>query len=205
VASDFELLDAWAAGDRAAGGELFRRHFGAVYRFFQNKIAGGTEDLVQQTFLGCVESRDRFRRESGFLTWLLATARNVLLLEYRRRRRKDDRVDFGTMSVMDLGPSPASMVADKVQHRVLLDALRTIPLDYQIALELYLWEGLTGPQLAEVLGISEPGVRSRIARAKDALRKRFGELEATPGELTSSVDDLESWAASLREALSKGE
>jgi RNA polymerase sigma-70 factor (ECF subfamily) len=203
VASDFELLDAWAAGDRAAGGELFRRHFGAVYRFFQNKVSGGAEDLVQQTFLGCIEGRDRFRRESGFLTWLLATARNVLLLEYRRRRRKDDRIDFGTMSAVDLGPSPASVVAAKVEHRLLLEALRTIPVDYQIALELYLWEGLTGPQLAEVLGISEPGVRSRIARAKDALRKRVSELQASPADVASTLADLDQWAASLREQMAE--
>lgn len=201
MTSDFELLDAWAAGDRTAGGELFRRHFRAVYRFFQNKIDRGTEDLVQQTFLGCIESRDRFRRESGFLTWLLATARNVLLLEYRRRRRKEERVDFGTMSAIDLGPSPASVVAEKVQHRLLLEALRSIPLDYQIALELNLWEGLTGPQLAEVLGISEPGVRSRLARAKDALRKRVTELQAAPDDLASTVADLEAWASSLRDAM----
>ena len=203
MSSDFELLDAWAAGDRGAGGELFRRHFGAVFRFFRNKIDGGVEDLVQQTFLGCIEGRHRFRRESGFVTWLLATARNVLLLEYRRRRRKDDRIDFGTMSAMDLAPSPVSVITEKVQHRLLLEALRTIPLDYQIALELYLWEGLTGPQLAEVLGISEPGVRSRLARAKEALRKRVTELQASPEDLSSTVADLEAWAASLRDAMNE--
>ncbi len=201
MASDFELLDAWAAGDRGAGGELFRRHFQAVFRFFRNKIDGGVEDLVQQTFLGCIEGRHRFRRESGFVTWLLATARNVLLLEYRRRRRKDDRIDFGTMSAMDLAPSPVSVLTEKVQHRLVLEALRTIPLDYQIALELYLWEGLTGPQLAEVLGLSEPGVRSRLARAKEALRKRVAQLQASPEDLSSTVADLEAWAASLRDAM----
>jgi RNA polymerase sigma-70 factor (ECF subfamily) len=105
------------------------------------------------------------------------------------------------MSAMDLAPSPVSVMAEKMQHRVLLEALRSIPLDYQIALELYLWEGLTGPQLADVLGISEPGVRSRLARAKEALRKRVGELETSPGELSSTLADLEGWAASLRDAM----
>jgi RNA polymerase sigma-70 factor (ECF subfamily) len=201
VPTDFELLDAWAAGDREAGGLLLRRHFGAVYRFFQNKVSGGVEDLVQQAFLGCIESRDRFRRESGFLTFLLATARNVLYLEYRRRRRKDDWIDFGTMSAVDLGPSPASVVAHKAEQRVLLEALRSIPLDYQIALELYLWEGLTGPQLAEVLGITEPGVRSRLSRAKSALRTRMEALQVAPDLLASTLGDLEGWASSLRDAL----
>ena len=197
--TDFDLLDAWSGGDKAAGNELFRRHFRTVFRFFNNKINGGVEDLVQQTFLGCVESRDRFRRESKFKTFLLGTARNVLYLEYRRRRRKDARVDFMSQSVADLAPSPSAIVAEFVEQKVLLRALRSIPVDYQIALELHLWEGLTGPEMAEVLELSEPGVRSRLHRAKQALRKRIGEIEGAPDKLASTSDDLQKWAASLRD------
>jgi len=200
VVSDFELLDAWAGGDREAGGQLFRRHFRAVFRFFGNKVGGGTEDLVQQTFLGCVETHTRFRRDAEFRTFLLSVARNVLYNEYRRRRRKDDRVDFLTHSVADLAPSPTSIVADKHEQRLLLEALRQIPLDYQIALELQLWEGLTGPQMAEVLDLAEPGVRSRLGRARKALRVRMEALAESPALLKSTTADLEKWAHSLREA-----
>lgn len=200
MVSDFELLDAWAGGDREAGGQLFRRHFRAVFRFFGNKVGGGTEDLVQQTFLGCVETHTRFRRDAEFRTFLLSVARNVLYNEYRRRRRKDDRVDFLTHSVADLAPSPTSIVADKHEQRLLLEALRQIPLDYQIALELQLWEGLTGPQMAEVLDLAEPGVRSRLGRARKALRVRMEALAESPALLKSTTADLEKWAHSLREA-----
>ena len=136
--SDGALLDAWVAGDRAAGGKLLRRHFSSVFRFFADKVSGGTEDLVQQTFLQCVESHTLFRRDSSFKTFLLATAKHVLYKEFRWRRRKDDRVDFLTQSAMDLGPSPMSIIADKAEQRALLEGLRRIPLDYQIALELQL-------------------------------------------------------------------
>ena len=199
--SDYELLDAWAAGDRTAGGTLFRRHFTAVYRFFANKVQGGSEDLVQQTFLRCVEAHERFRRDAAFRTFLLSMARHVLYNEYRRRRRKDDPVDFLTHSVMDLSPSPTAVVADKVEQRLLLEALRQIPLDYQIALELQLWEGLTGPEMAVVLELAEPGVRSRLARAKRALKARIEALADSPARLESTASNLEQWAASLREAM----
>ncbi|MBL4684254.1 MAG: sigma-70 family RNA polymerase sigma factor [Nannocystaceae bacterium] len=197
--SDADLLDAWAAGNRDAGGELFRRHFRSVFRFFCNKLSVGSEDLVQQTFLACVESHTRFRGEAGFRTFLLAMARNVLHNEYRRRRRKDDRVDFMTHSVMDLAPSATSVVAEKEEQRLLLAALRQIPLDYQIAIELQLWEGLTGPQMEEVLGLAEPGVRSRLARAKLALKKQLERLSESPSLLASTTSNLEQWAASLRD------
>ena len=54
--TDEELLRAWSDGDRDAGERLFERHFESVVRFFRNKAAGDHEDLIQQTFLGCVES-----------------------------------------------------------------------------------------------------------------------------------------------------
>jgi RNA polymerase sigma factor (sigma-70 family) len=200
VVSDFELLDAWAAGDRGAGGELLTRHFHAVFRFFSNKVATGTEDLVQQTFLAAVETHDRFRRDASFRAFLLGTARNVLYNEFRRRRRKDDRIDFTSLSAMDLAPSPSTIVADKVEQRQLLEGLRRIPLDYQITLELHLWEGLTGPEMAEVLGIAEPGVRSRLRRAKQALGKQLELLRGSAAPLDSTSGDLERWAASLRAA-----
>ncbi len=203
VIGDFDLLDAWAAGDRSAGGELFRRHFRAVFRFFSNKLSTGSEDLVQQTFLACVETHARFRRDASFRAFLLGTARNVLYNELRRRRRKDDRIDFTSMSVMDLAPSPTSIVAGKVEQRLLLEALRAIPLDYQIALELHLWEGLSGPEMAEVLGLGEPGVRSRLRRAKESLRRRVAQLRGG-GRLASTSADLERWAASLRDAAGGG-
>lgn len=204
VVTDFELLDAWAAGDRDSGGQLFRRHFRAVFRFFNNKLATGSEDLVQQTFLACVENHTRFRRDASFRAFLLGTARNVLFNEFRRRRRKDDRIDFTSMSAMDLAPSPSSIIADKVEQRLLLEALRRIPLDYQVALELHLWEGLTGPEMAEVLGISEPGVRSRLRRAKEALGKCMQQLRGSGSPLASTTGDLERWAASLRDAAGGG-
>lgn len=204
VTSDFDLLDAWAAGDRDAGGQLFRRHFRAVFRFFNNKITTGSEDLVQQTFLACVETHTRFRRDASFRAFLLGTARNVLYNEFRRRRRKDDPIDFTDHSAMDLAPSPSSIIADKVEQRMLLEALRRIPLDYQIALELHLWEGLTGPEMAEVLGLGEPGVRSRLRRAKEALGTCMKQLRGNASPLASTTGDLERWAASLREAAGGG-
>ncbi len=204
MASDFELLDAWSNGDRDAGGELFVRHFRAVFRFFNNKLDTGSEDLVQQTFLACVETHTRFRRDASFRAFILGTARNVLFNEFRRRRRKDDRIDFTSMSAMDLAPSPSSIVAEKLEHRLLLEALRGIPLDYQIALELHLWEELTGPQMAQVLGLAEPGVRSRLRRAKEALARRVTHLRGSAVPLSSTTADLERWAAALRDVVGGG-
>lgn len=195
--ADVELLDAWAAGDEDAGGELFDRHFDALYRFFRNKVGDGVDDLVQQTLLACVQGRERFRRDSSFRTYLFATARNVLYQHFDRRSREAERVDYGTVSVIDLGESPSRVVDARAEQRVLAAALQRLPLDYQVALELRYWEGLTGPELAEALGIPEPAVRSRLRRALEKLRELIATLAASPDELASITADLDRWADSL--------
>ena len=200
--SDFDLLDAWQQGDAAAGSELFNRHFNSIYRFFDRKTDGDGADLVQKTFLACVEAGARFKRHSSFRTFLFSIAKNTLYKHWRSKKRNDN-VDFGVTSIMDLGPSPSGVALQKQQHRLLLEALRSIPLDLQVAVELHFWEGLSGPQLAEVLEIPEGTVRSRLRRAREALDNKIRELAHTPEVLQSTITNLDSWAQSLRDELGR--
>src|SRR5687767_12300697 len=113
--TDFELLDAWGAGDHRAAKLLIDRHFEALYRFFRNKLGGpdGVEDLVQDTLLACISGRGQFRRESSFRTFLFATARNVLFHHFRKQKRAGDPIDPDTVSMVDLAPGPSLIVVRK--------------------------------------------------------------------------------------------
>lgn len=195
---DTDLLRAWRGGDAAAGGALFERNFDALYRFFRNKIGDGIDDAVQETFLACL-SGPEFRGESSFRTYLFAIARNVLHAQMKRLGRARAEVDVGEISVMDLGPSPSTLAARRREERLLLAALRAIPLDMQIALELFYWEDLSGSELAVALGIPEGTVRSRLRRAREALDQKLAELSESPSLLASTASDLEVWAKGLRD------
>ena len=94
MADDAELLEQWRAGDRKAGEALFDRHFDAVARFFRNKVDRGIDDLIQRTFLACVESRDRFRGDSSFRTYAFAVGRHVLGKPGRSKRRPRGQCDL---------------------------------------------------------------------------------------------------------------
>jgi RNA polymerase sigma factor (sigma-70 family) len=203
VRSDFELLDAWRGGDRAAGNELFDRHFDSVFRFFRNKVSEGAEDLVQQTFLACVQSRDGFRGDASFRTYLFTAARSKLYTYLDKRRREGENVDWGVTSCVDLGVSPSGIIAKNEEQRLLLLALRRLPVDLQIALELFYFEQIRGPQLAEVLGVPEGTVRSRLRRGREILRERIEELASNPSDVESTMGDLEAWAKALREAVGR--
>ena len=59
---------------------LFEQHFDAVYRFFATKISDGIEDLVQDTFVACIESRERLLAATSARAFILGTARHILWL-----------------------------------------------------------------------------------------------------------------------------
>ena len=200
LATDFELLDAWRAGDREAGNTLFERYFEAVCRFFTNKVHHNIDDLIQKTFLGCVEGRDRFQKQASFRTYLFAVAHNVLRAHFRERRKNitDHPLDLSTTSSDQLTPSPSSVLAVHQEQRLLLEALRRIPLDYQLVLELYYWEDMAAPELAQVLGLPEGTVRSRLRRAKEALSEKMANLVHEPELLKTTMSSLEKWVRSLR-------
>jgi RNA polymerase sigma-70 factor (ECF subfamily) len=197
---DIELLRSWRAGDQPRGNELVRRHFRSVHRFFRTKVDGEIDDLIQRTFLGCVEAIDRFRQHSNFKTFLLAIARNQLLLHYREVAR-DRRREAADLSVRELGGgrSATALVVRAEEEGILLEALRRLPLDQQITLELFYWENLAVGQVAEVLGVAAGTVKSRLGRAREALREHIGALEADELARSRTAANLDEWAAGLRD------
>src|SRR5262245_53128434 len=86
--SDLALVGRWRTGDKRAGEELFARHFTDIYRFLANRAGDAADELAQQTFLACVQGRDRFRGGSTFRTYLFAIARKQLYSHLRTAAAK---------------------------------------------------------------------------------------------------------------------
>lgn len=196
--TDFELLDRWREGDAQAGNDLFRRHFRSVYRFFRDKVHGEEDELIQATFFACVRTRDVFRKQGSFRAYLLALARNELYRHLRRRTR-DANLDFSVTSLATLGPSPSSMVAQDERQALLVQALRELPLQEQLLIELHYWEDLRPRELAVVFEIAEPTARSWLHRARQGLRESLERLGQRPLPEGRGADELDEWARSLRE------
>jgi RNA polymerase sigma-70 factor (ECF subfamily) len=197
--NDDELLSRWRAGDAAAAESLFERHFDSLYRFFRNKAPASADDLVQRTLLACFEARDRFRGECSFRTYLFAAARNQLL-NHLGRERAGGRIEPERDSVADSAPSPSSLMQTKHEQEVVLHALRRIPVDHQILLELFYWEQQSGAELAEILGVPEGTIRSRLRRARDLLTQQVQAIAGQPHLVDSTLSRLDDWAAALRDA-----
>ncbi|MCA9682263.1 MAG: sigma-70 family RNA polymerase sigma factor [Myxococcales bacterium] len=194
---DATLLDAWRGGDGNAGASLFDRHSEAVARFFENKIREGTDDLIQQTFLRLIEGRDRIREGVAFRAYVLGVARNILS-KHLRKLARGRVVDPEVETMAELAPGPTTVAGRRQEHRLLLEGLRRLPIEHQIALELFYWEELNAAQIAEIVGVSHSAMRSRLVKARQLLEQAIGELAETPAVLASTLGGLDDWAAALR-------
>ncbi|MBZ5715399.1 RNA polymerase sigma factor [Nannocystis pusilla] len=204
MSDDFELLDAWRNGDLQAGSKLFDRHFESIHRFLRNKVGDDTDEVMQRTLLACVETRDRFRGASTFRTYLFGVARLELLAHYRRRRKLNNELDIESKSFFDLDPSPSTVVAKHNEQKLLHEALRRLPIDLQIALELHYWENMSATEVATVLEIPSGTVKSRLRRAKEMLREIMESITLSKTQLESTMGDLDGWAKQLGETLREG-
>ncbi|NJK31739.1 MAG: sigma-70 family RNA polymerase sigma factor [Deltaproteobacteria bacterium] len=194
---DGALLEAWRKGDADAGAELYDRHVGAVARFVRNKLPDQAEELIQQTFLALVESRDRIRAGITVRAFLLGIARHKLL-DCLAKLGKGRVIDPEADSIVDVAPGPSTLVARKREQKLLLEGLRRIPIEHQIALELFYWEGLSAAEIAEVFGISHSAMRSRLSKARALLEEQMATLAESPDLLSSTVTGFDGWVAEIR-------
>lgn len=201
--SDSDLLDDWRAGNSAAGNELIGRHFSAVYRFFRRRTDGPdtAQDLSQSTFVACLEANSRLRDGHRFRAYLLGIARNVLLRHWRAageaRQRHRRLVDPPS------GTSPSRVVAMREEQRLLLRALRALPLELQLTVELHYWEQLTTHEVAEILEVKPGTIKWRLSRAREQLRQHISESAASATLVESTVRNLDGWARSLSALLGR--
>ena len=188
MSEDRELLTRWQGGDKAAGAELFDRHYQQVTRFFRNKTTSTPEDLVQRTFLGLVEALPGFRGEGSFRSFLYGVAYNVLRNHYRTLRRTP-KIDFGVTSLMALQPRLSGVIAERAERRALVSALRRIGVEHQVLLELYYDEGLTAAEIAAALEVPVGTVRTRLRRAKQLVAEELqrGEQDRSLVDATLSL------------------
>ncbi|MEM6291243.1 MAG: sigma-70 family RNA polymerase sigma factor [Myxococcota bacterium] len=178
---ELEAWTAWRNGDGAAGQALVEQHFLAVYRFFSTKLPDEADDLSQATFAACVEGRASFRGDASFRSFVLGVARKQLLRHLEGRGLLMGGRAVSEVSIADLVPSPSSAVAHAERRALLIDAMRTIPLDFQMVLELHYWEGLPTQAVAEVLEVAQGTVKSRLSRAREQLKSALERQQASSG------------------------
>jgi RNA polymerase sigma factor (sigma-70 family) len=189
--SDLSLLERWRQGDRASGEALFARHFSDLYRFFEHKVGPDADDLTQSTFLACVQARDQFRGASTFRTYIFAIARRELYA-HLRKRAGNQRLDFDISSLAAIITSQPTRMARAEDAENLRRALRELPAEHELLLELHYWHELDAAALSEIFEAPAGTIRVRLLRARRELKNLLSQSSLpSDDKLAAALGDLD--------------
>ncbi len=171
------LLVAWSRQNPQAFTALYDRYFPAVYGYCLSQLGDqtGAEDAASQTFLRALAALPGYRETGRFRQWLFVIAHNVIL-DAVSRRRSEAPLD-AAVSVLDPQASPEDQAIAAFDQAWLDRAISRMSADSRHILELRR-TGLSGREIATVLGISHEAAKKRQLRAMDQVR---AELTATSG------------------------
>jgi RNA polymerase sigma-70 factor (ECF subfamily) len=191
--SDEALLSALHAGDEQALVKLLERHAPAVYRFGVRMCRDpeDAKDVVQETLLAAARGLREFRGGSSLSTWLFAIARSFCIKRRRRRAGEPEEAESldaePARAVVAMGARPDEAAAEREIGAALDDAIGSLEPMYREVLVLRDVEGLTAPEVGTVLGIGVDAVKSRLHRARVAVRERLAPL-LNPAEVPLSTE-----------------
>ena len=187
------LITRLRAQEMAAFEELVSRFERPVYSVCLRLLGEPEEarDAAQETFLKVYRGLPGFRGESGLKTWIYRIAINQAMNQRRwwRRRHRDETISLElsrgdserTLAelISNPGATPEDMAIARERESRLLGALARMKQEYRVALVLREIEELSYEEIAETLRISIGTVKSRIARAREELRRRVMDSERT--------------------------
>jgi RNA polymerase sigma-70 factor (ECF subfamily) len=167
---DIALVQAMAAGEVSALNELYTLHGANLLNYLTSILHDRAlaEEVLQDVMLAVWEHAASFRGESKVRTWLLTIARHRAI--NAQRRLSPDFVPLDEEATA-ADTSPIEKVERRTQQQALQAAIRQLPPFHQEILVLIFYHQLSGPEVAEVLGVTVGTVKSRLHRAKEMLRR----------------------------------
>lgn len=197
--TDAALLELWCTGDDKAGKELTTRHYKASQNFVRRKIddRAAIDDVVQDTWLALMKGREKIRDGMKFRGFLNCIA-SRRLYKWFRDRGLTSEFDPEEMSLSHASSSLLRRQLDKVDTKLLYRALRELPAEEQLTLELFNWEEQSAPDIAVLMDTTLSIVKHRLRRGREKLEKLIVRFESEPGNSAVDTRELLEWFAELQ-------
>jgi RNA polymerase sigma-70 factor (ECF subfamily) len=189
--TDEALMEQFQKGSSDSFATLLERHRRGIYNFVLRHVGdqGTAEDLLQDTFLRVVQGADSYKLESKFTTWLYTIARNLCVDHARKMRfRRHKSLDQPTCEAEAEGPTlmdrvagpgappDRSAIGTELQVRLSL-AIATLNDEQREVFLMREYSNLPFKEIAEVVGVPENTVKSRMRYALEHLRKQLSEYQ----------------------------
>ena len=196
--AEWELVQRAKQGDEESFAALVEQNQGRIYNLAL-RMTGNPDDaleLSQEAFLNAWKGLGKFQGDSSFATWLYRLTSNVCIDFLRREKRRsalsmtislDDEEEARQAELPDERFSPHVEAERRERQEALRAGLNTLSAEHRRVLILRELEGLSYGEIAQVLGLEEGTVKSRIARARLALRnylKKQGNFFEDPSSIT---------------------
>ncbi len=154
-------------GDRAAFGVLYSRYARMVHGILLTRVPySDAEDLVQDVFVSAMRQLPLLRTPAAFPGWLAAIARNRAVNFHRTSRKFSELQE----EAFPMRPNHSA----QQEAFAILDIIRKLPEAYRESLVLRLVEGMTGPEIAQRIGLTPDSVRVNLFRGMKLLREQLG-------------------------------
>lgn len=177
-----ELVKKVLNGDTKAFSELVRQYEDTVFSFAFKVCRNRekAEEVTQDTFVNVFRKLHQFDGKSKFSTWLYSIVTNNCLMKNRQRKINGVFVYLEpqheqTYTSSRDNPTPLEKVMSDELRKKLDNAILSLPVEYRVVFVLRDIEGLTAHEVAEILNLSIPAVKSRLHRARSYLRDQLSE------------------------------
>ena len=174
-----ELMAQAKAGNDAAFEELYHRYVRRLKGFFFLQLGGDEElaaDATHDVFLRAYEARNRYQKEYRVDTWLFTIAYNICKNHYR-----SNAYEAELLATLDAEPIVEQKIEVKLDaaslDKALEQVLNELPSPLHQLFSLHYQEELTIPQMAEIVGIPEGTVKSRLYKTMNIIRKKLKQYE----------------------------
>jgi RNA polymerase sigma-70 factor, ECF subfamily len=164
-------------GDRAAFGELYRQYASMVHGLLLARVPPDVaDDLLQEVFLKAMIQLNQLRDDDHFGAWIAAIARNRAVDHHRHAR--EIQSSEGLLELLSMEPNYSLLS----EAQLALTVIRSLPDAYRETLTMRLAEGLSGPEIAALTGLTPESVRVNLHRGMKLLRERLRQVDPPVGK-----------------------
>ena len=171
-----EVADALATDEAFA--TWYSRTVPHVYAYLLSRSGRDSvlaEELTQQTFIAAIDQRSRFDGRSSSITWLCGIARHKLVDHYRRLERDERRQLRLEVHELEIAGDARHEPGGRDDLDAIAAAVRSLPAAQRAVLSLVVFDGLSVPEAAKLLGRSAGATQSLLHRAREGVRQALGE------------------------------